>query len=107
MDERPLLHAHRRERALKTVEHLVEQPRSEPDGELRAGRLDGFADGQAAGALVDLDDGAALLEAHDLAHEAGLSHQHALVQAQAPQVDADRGPGDTDDPAFHGLSLTW
>ena len=98
---------HRFQRSLQAVEHLVQEARAQPHRELRPGPRHRLTDAQSAGVLVDLHDGAPLLEPDDLAHQARMADDDALVELQSPEVDAHGGAGDPDDAPDHGLSLTW
>ena len=63
-------------------------------------------DAEAACALVNLDDGAVLLEPHDLAHQPLASDRHALVQAEPLEVDTHGRAGQPDDASAHRFTLT-
>jgi hypothetical protein len=106
-EKRTLRLAHRLERALQAVEHLVQQARTESRRQLGAGAGNGLANCQASRVFVNLHDRTFPLESHDLAHESGLADDDALIQLESGQVDADGRARNADDSTAHRLNLTW
>jgi hypothetical protein len=70
----------RRQRTLDAVEDRAEQARAELDLELLPGVGDRLPDGESGRVLVHLDDGVARVEPDHLTGEAGMAHEHHVVQ---------------------------
>ena len=94
------------QRPLQPVEHLAEQARAEPHRQFLAGGVHRLADTEPARTLIHLDDGAPLLQADDLAHQALAAERDALVEFQPLEVDARGRAGNRGDAPGHRFTLT-